>query len=371
MALAAFGTDAYHRSARDGAFELHDDGGFELTFDRRRTASCTTIACSPSARRGSRATDFTQDHFDLAWAYQDFAEEILVHVAQRSCTSAPGRRRLAMAGGVALNCVANTEILRRDRRSRSSTSSRTPATAGWRPGCALYGYHVLLGGRSGTRSPTTTSAAEPRGRDRRGARATRRASSIQRSDDIAAECAASSPTAPSSAGSRAARSSDPAPWGTAASSPTPARSTRRSGSTTRSSGASGSGPTPRASSPSTPTSTSRCSAPQPVHAARGQHPRRGARQGAGHRPRRRQRACADRRAGHRSALPPADLEVPRAHRHPARRSTPASTATASPWSRRPRTPCNAMHRWASTRWRSATTSHGRRERRRNAAGAVG
>ena len=69
-----------------------------------------------------------------------------------SCTSRSalhertGQRRLAIAGGVASELRREREDPRARRRSRSSTSCPTPATAGSPLGAALYGYHVVLGG---------------------------------------------------------------------------------------------------------------------------------------------------------------------------------------------------------------------------------
>ena len=61
-----------------------------------------------SARGVTPGEPLTQDHFDLAWGFQKFAEEIIVHLA-RALHARTGRPNLAIAGGVGLNCVANTQ----------------------------------------------------------------------------------------------------------------------------------------------------------------------------------------------------------------------------------------------------------------------
>jgi carbamoyltransferase len=55
-------------------------------------------------------TELTQVHMDLALAAQEVTEEIVLRLA-RTARDMSGSRRLTMAGGVALNCVANGKIL--------------------------------------------------------------------------------------------------------------------------------------------------------------------------------------------------------------------------------------------------------------------
>jgi carbamoyltransferase len=55
-------------------------------------------------------SELTQAHMDLALAAQEVTEEIVLRLA-RTARDMSGSRRLVMAGGVALNCVANGKIL--------------------------------------------------------------------------------------------------------------------------------------------------------------------------------------------------------------------------------------------------------------------
>ncbi|HEY9466474.1 MAG TPA: carbamoyltransferase C-terminal domain-containing protein, partial [Vicinamibacterales bacterium] len=55
-------------------------------------------------------SELTQVHMDLALAAQEVTEEIVLRLA-RTARDLSGSRRLTMAGGVALNCVANGKIL--------------------------------------------------------------------------------------------------------------------------------------------------------------------------------------------------------------------------------------------------------------------
>ena len=187
MALAAFGTDAYHRTARDGAFELHDDGTFTLCPNESGDGLLhedRMLAFCPKRERGA---EFTQAHYDLAWAYQQFAEELLVHAASK-LQQRTGKKQLAMAGGVALNCVANTEILKRTGFEEIYIMPNA-GDRGLAAGCALYGYHVLLGGEE--RHPLRHDFLGPPNTDEQIVAALEGADGIEhhRSDDIAAECA--------------------------------------------------------------------------------------------------------------------------------------------------------------------------------------
>ncbi len=88
MALAAFGTDRFYREARPDAIRLLDDGLFELPVRASRDGLSYMDHMEKFCAPHEKGTPFTQDHYDLAWGFQKFAEEILVHVAAAS-TSAP------------------------------------------------------------------------------------------------------------------------------------------------------------------------------------------------------------------------------------------------------------------------------------------
>ena len=72
-------------------------------------------------------------------------------------------------------------------------------------------------------------------------------------------------------------------------------------------------------------------------------------------------------ARHRAALPPADLEIPRDHRRPARVEHQLQRLRRADGRDPDRTPCRRCTRWVLTRSPSATTSRGRRDPRRNSA----
>ncbi|TDD69537.1 carbamoyltransferase [Jiangella aurantiaca] len=100
MALAAYGRPRYLDAVREAVYPVHD-GGF-------RTEPVDWAVYAPARRPGQ---DWTEEHADLAASVQRRLEEVLVELASwlRAQT---GGTRLTLAGGVALNCVANTVVAR-------------------------------------------------------------------------------------------------------------------------------------------------------------------------------------------------------------------------------------------------------------------
>ncbi|MEJ7583567.1 MAG: carbamoyltransferase C-terminal domain-containing protein [Acidimicrobiales bacterium] len=188
MALAAFGTDRFYRLARESAYTLLDDGGFELGLRPTQDGHNFVDQMVKFCPRREVGGPLTQDHFDLAWGFQQFAEEIIVHVTQ-ALYDRTGSPRLAIAGGVGLNCVANTEILRQTP-FRELYVMPNAGDRGLAAGAALYGYHVI--GNGTERHPLVhdflgRTATEGEITQTLGAA---EATDYLKSDDIAADCAA-------------------------------------------------------------------------------------------------------------------------------------------------------------------------------------
>jgi len=187
MALAAFGTDRFYRRAREHAFDLLDDGSFRLTLRAGLDGYAYVDHMVEFCPRREPGGPLTQDHYDLAWGFQKFAEEIIVHVA-RGIHSRTGHDRLAIAGGVALNCVANAKILR-DTPFREIYVMPNAGDRGLAMGAALYGYHVVLGGSQ--RRPPAHDYLGRTATDTeiQAALAASPDTESKRSNDIAGECA--------------------------------------------------------------------------------------------------------------------------------------------------------------------------------------
>lgn len=98
MALASYGKPRYVGELAE-AIRADGSGGFLTEPVRWETL----------APRRELGEDWTQDHADLAASVQARLEEVLLDLA-RWLREASGQRDLALAGGVALNCVANTRL---------------------------------------------------------------------------------------------------------------------------------------------------------------------------------------------------------------------------------------------------------------------
>lgn len=88
------------------SFELDDDY-FDQVYGGPNWYSAKFIETFGPARRPDEP--ITQQHFDLAASVQAHVEEVLVSLARHALQRA-GSRNLCMAGGVALNCLANSRI---------------------------------------------------------------------------------------------------------------------------------------------------------------------------------------------------------------------------------------------------------------------
>ncbi|MEV4201101.1 carbamoyltransferase family protein [Micromonospora globbae] len=99
MALASYGRPRHLGLLRD-LVRVTDDGGF--TVDRVEWASLT----KPREPDG----EMTEDHADLAASVQTRIEEVILDLARWLHDASAGASTLAMAGGVALNCVANARV---------------------------------------------------------------------------------------------------------------------------------------------------------------------------------------------------------------------------------------------------------------------
>src|SRR5436853_630288 len=116
MGLAPYGEPRYADLILKELVDLKDDGSFRLNmkyFDYCVGLTMTndrfeTLFGGPPRKPESK---LTQRDMDLARSIQEVTEEILFRMA-RHVRKETGQRNLCLAGGVALNCVANGRILR-------------------------------------------------------------------------------------------------------------------------------------------------------------------------------------------------------------------------------------------------------------------
>ncbi|MBI4796696.1 MAG: hypothetical protein HY790_12820, partial [Deltaproteobacteria bacterium] len=124
MGLAPYGNQEAERVKKwrqlilDELVDLRDDGSILLNMDYFNYATGLTM-CREDRWTSlfgipprQKETFITQEYMDLALAIQQVTEEIVLRLAE-TAKKLTGSDNLVMAGGVALNCVANGKLLRR------------------------------------------------------------------------------------------------------------------------------------------------------------------------------------------------------------------------------------------------------------------
>lgn len=116
MGLAPYGAPKYTQVILDELIDLKPDGSFKLNLDY--FAYCVGLVMT-SARfhhlfggpPRKPESNLTQKDVDLARSLQDVIDEVLLRMA-RHIRQETGKKHLCLAGGVALNCVANGKLQR-------------------------------------------------------------------------------------------------------------------------------------------------------------------------------------------------------------------------------------------------------------------
>jgi carbamoyltransferase len=114
MGLAPFGVPQMRKKIFDTLIDVRDDGSFELNmayFDFDKGLSTTAplfemLFGEPERRPDAPITPF---HMNIAASAQAVLEDVVIRLAKTTLRRT-GQRNLCLAGGVALNCVANTRI---------------------------------------------------------------------------------------------------------------------------------------------------------------------------------------------------------------------------------------------------------------------
>jgi len=148
MGLAPYGRPAYVDAIHEHLIDLKADGSFRLNLDYFNYCQGLTMT-------GSRFHDLfggpprdpesllTQRHMDLAASIQAVTEDAVLRMG-RELHRRTGQGNLVMAGGVALNCVANGRLLREGPFDRIWVQPAA-GDAGGALGAALFTWHQLLG----------------------------------------------------------------------------------------------------------------------------------------------------------------------------------------------------------------------------------
>ncbi|HEU0203160.1 MAG TPA: carbamoyltransferase, partial [Burkholderiaceae bacterium] len=148
MGLAPYGEPKYASLIRDHLIDVKPDGSFRLNLECFDYCTGLTMTNARFDRlfggppRKSEAP-LTQREMDLAASIQAVTEEVVLRLT-RSIAADTGVKNLCLAGGVALNCVANGKVLR-DGRFDDIWIQPAAGDAGGALGAAYAAYHMFEG----------------------------------------------------------------------------------------------------------------------------------------------------------------------------------------------------------------------------------
>jgi carbamoyltransferase len=144
MGLAPYGEPRFAKTIYDKLIDVRPDGSFRLGLDyfdyctglTMTNARFDQLFGGPARKPEER---ITQRHMDLAASIQAVTEEVVLKLA-RSLARETGMKNLCLAGGVALNCVANGKVLR-EGAFDNLWIQPAAGDAGGALGAALAAYH--------------------------------------------------------------------------------------------------------------------------------------------------------------------------------------------------------------------------------------
>src|SRR3954468_21088366 len=116
MGLAPYGEPRFAKTIKEHLIDIKEDGSFRLNLEyfdyctglKMTNAKFDRLFGGPARKAEDR---LTQREMDLAASIQAVTEEVVIKLA-RGVADESGEENLCLAGGVALNCVANGKLLR-------------------------------------------------------------------------------------------------------------------------------------------------------------------------------------------------------------------------------------------------------------------
>ncbi len=150
MGLAPYGKPRFVQTILDHVMDLKEDGSFRLNMKYFNYCQGLTMTSrhfhklfgGPPRKPES---DLTRRDMDLAASVQAVSEEVVLRIAKH-VSKETRLKRLCLAGGVALNCVANGKILR-EGIFDDIWIQPAAGDAGGALGAALFAWHQVLDGR--------------------------------------------------------------------------------------------------------------------------------------------------------------------------------------------------------------------------------
>ena len=148
MGLAPYGEPKYKKLIIDNLIDIKDDGSFKLDqsfFEYSTGLKMTSKRFSKlfgNKPRNPEKEKLTQFHMDIASSIQEVTEDIMLRITN-SLANEYNIKNLCLAGGVALNCVANGKILRSGK-FKNIWIQPAAGDAGGSLGAALGLWHIEL-----------------------------------------------------------------------------------------------------------------------------------------------------------------------------------------------------------------------------------
>ena len=147
MGLAPYGRPIYRELILEQLIDLKPDGSFRLDMDYFNYCQGLTMTNRRFHRLfggppRSPESPLEQRHMDLAASIQEVTEEVVLRIG-RHVHERTGMKNLVLAGGVALNCVANGRLLR-EGDFDDLWIQPAAGDAGGALGAALFVWHQLL-----------------------------------------------------------------------------------------------------------------------------------------------------------------------------------------------------------------------------------
>ncbi|MDF9789239.1 carbamoyltransferase [Polynucleobacter sphagniphilus] len=147
MGLAPYGKPVYADLIKKHLIDIKEDGSFAL--DMRYFNYCTGLTMTSKkfddvfgGPPREPESELTQREMDLAASVQAVTEEVVIKLA-KGIAKSTGQKNLCLAGGVALNCVANGKLLR-EKVFENIWIQPAAGDAGGAVGAALGAYYIML-----------------------------------------------------------------------------------------------------------------------------------------------------------------------------------------------------------------------------------
>jgi len=153
MGLAPYGEPKYKDLILSELIDLKEDGSFKLNMEYFNYCAGLTMTNKKFDRLFGKLprkpeSPLTQQDMDMARSVQEVTEEVMFRIC-RKVHAVTGRKNLCLAGGVALNCVANGRILREGPFEKLWIQPAA-GDAGGALGAALFVWHQYLDNKRDT-----------------------------------------------------------------------------------------------------------------------------------------------------------------------------------------------------------------------------